>query len=201
MRMIHLENRLRRKGLLYADEILGPMTSISEYMSPCFGIIFTTRKQAYKRPSFFSEFKFRSLEQFFKNAKILNPSGAISYYNPKKGGVKQLGIQWGKRNWWKLRHLKTALSLIKNAEIGIEKNTPRSLLVIQNDDYVAMIMPTNPDLYDDEEEMLQLQYENNLIPFEEVAMTKYQIRSFLRDLEGEEGCQFNKQGKQLAQKR
>ena len=190
MRIKQLENRLTRKGLLYSDEILGPMTSISEYMSQCCGITFTTRKQAYKRPSFFSQFKFRSLEQFLKNAKIIH-SETLSYYNPKKGGVKQLGIQWGKRNWWKLHHLKSALTLIKNAEIGIEKSTPRSLLVIQNDDYVAMIMPTNPDLYDDEEEMLQLQYENNLIPFEEVTMTQYQIRRFLEHLAGEEGCQYN----------
>lgn len=189
MRIKQLENRLTRKGLIYGDDIPMVISGIPVYISKFNGITFMTRKQAYKRPSWFSDYKLRSLEQFFKNAKII-PSGTLSYYNPKKGGVKQLGIQWGKRNYWKLRHFKTALSLIKNAEIGIAK-TPGSCLVVQNDDYVAMIEGTNSDLDDYEEEMLKWDYENNLIPFEEVAMTQHQIRSFLRDLEGEEGCQYN----------
>ncbi len=103
--------------------------------------------------------------------------------------VKQCGIQRGKYNFWKLRNLQKALSLIKNAEIGKHPKIGLSLAV-QNNEYVALIQATNSDIDDFEDKLSRSEFEGKIFPFEGLTLSKSQIRYFLEKLAGDEGCQY-----------
>lgn len=181
IRIRHLEKRLAKKGLTYSDDL-------NLYSTPIGTIFFTTRDRAYSS-SLIDGYKFYPLETFLKKCKLVEAYGPISYYHPRKGAVKQYGIQVGKDDFWKLRNLKKILSLIKNAEIG--KHSKSGLaLAIQNDEYAAVIQATNSDIDDFEDQLSRIEFEGIIFPFEGLSISKMEIRHFLERLAGDEGCQY-----------
>ena len=177
-----LEKKLAKKGLTYQDYA-------DLYSTPTGTIVFMTRDYAYSSGMIDEKYKFYPLEKFLKQSKLVEAYGPISYYHPRKGAVKQYGIQRGKYNFWKLRNLKKALYVIKNAEIG-KHPKPGLGLAVQNDEYVIVIQAAESDIDDFEDKMSRAEFEGKIFPFEGLILSKSQIRYFLEKLAGDEGCQY-----------
>jgi len=180
-RIWHLEKKLEKKGLTYSYHTKLYQTEIGT-------IFFMTRDYAYLS-GMIDGYKFYPLNTFLKRCKLIEADGPISYYHPRKGPVKQYGIQYGKNDFWKLRNLRKVLYLIKNAELG--KHPKSGLgLAVQNDKYVAIIGATDSGIDDFEDELSRIEFEKTIFPFEGLEISKQQIRYFLKRLAGEEGCQY-----------
>ncbi len=182
IRIKHLEKKLAKKGLTYED-------AFDCYSTPVGAIFFTTRDFAHSSGLIDEKYKFYPLKTFLKHSKLVEAYGPISYYHPRKGAVKQYGIQRGKYNFWKLRNLKRVLYVIKNAEIG-KHPKPGQGLAVQNKEYAAIILATDSNIDDFEDELSRMEFEEKVFPFEGLSLSKKRIRYFLERLAGDEGCQY-----------
>ncbi|MHA1932631.1 MAG: DUF2695 domain-containing protein [Promethearchaeota archaeon] len=178
-----LLNRLKRRDFRFDLTLNG-------YISKNLCMVVGSREELFKFP-YIKDYEFTDLISFLDVVKIFHPKGLPS--DPLFGWEyrdKDSYIAWVKGGVWNLNYFNMGLSLIKAQEIGFHKEESFPLL-IRNENEVCLIT-VNVMLLDVwKQQSEQIERESHIIPFNEISITKAQIREFLDRLSGYEGCQYN----------
>ncbi len=160
------------------------------YISKNLCMVVGSRESLFKFP-YIKDYEFTDINSFLDAAKLFHPNGLPT--DPLFGweyGGKDNYLAWVNGGVWSLSYFNMALSLIKAQEIGFHKEESFPLL-IQNDKEVCLIT-VNITLLDVwKQQLTKIEIESHMIPFNEISITKAQIREFLNRLSGYEGCQYN----------
>ena len=178
-----LLNRLKRRDFRFDKTLNG-------YMSKNKCMVVGSREELFEFP-YIKDYEFTDLNSFLDIAKIFRP---IPLQLPplfdQENDVKGKYIIWVNGGVWNLSYFNMGLSLIKALEIGFHKEET-SPLIIRNEKNICLIA-VNVVLLDIwKQQLMQIERESHIIPFNGISITKAQIREFLDRLSGYEGCQYN----------
>lgn len=178
-----LRNRLKRRDFRLDKTFNG-------YISKNLCMVVGSREDLFEFP-YIKDYEFTDLNSFLDAAKIIHPTGIPP--DPLFGweyGDKKNYITWANGGVWSIKYFNMGLSLIKALEIGFHKKETAPLIIRNEKD--VCLLAVNVVLLDVwKQQLMQIERESHIIPFNEISITKAQIREFLNRLSGYEGCQYN----------
>lgn len=178
-------NRFKRMGLEYNPNLGG-------YTDSDTLLLIGEREKIENLIHYIQDYEYVRLKTFLLDTEIFRPLGVVYTHYPFgwEDKDKRKYIILKNRDVWNVSCFNKALSIVKNAEIGINKKESFPL-VIRNEFLVSLISQTSVLIDEWKNYKLLLEKEAKKQPFKNVSITKAQIREFLNRLAGYEGCNYN----------